>query len=137
MEVLIHHAEKVHRMYEAFSRGDIPFILSNFHHDCILEAMGQPEIPFAGIYHGVEDCRNFFNKLGETVDFKEMVPEHILETGNTVITTGHMKGLVRKNGKLFSSIFCMIYELNDEGQVLHFRDCVDTLTVSKAINAKN
>lgn len=135
MEVQVHYAEKVHKMYDAFSKGDIPFILSNLHKDCIWEAMGQPEIPFAGIYHGIEDCNNFFNKLSETIEFSEMVPEHILETGNTVIATGHMKGSVRKNGKLFSSIFCMIYELNDDGQVLHFRDCADTLTLARAINS--
>lgn len=137
MEVLVHHAEKVHRMYEAFSRGDIPFILSNLHHDVIWEVMGQPEIPFAGIYHGPDDSSNFFKKLNDTVEFSEMVPEHILETGNTVIATGHMKGSVRKNGKLFSSIFCMIFDVNDDGQVLHFRDCADTLTLARAINSKN
>ena len=136
MEVLVHHAEKIRQMYEAFSRGDIPSVLSNIHHDCIWEVMGQPEIPFAGIYHGVEDCGKFFKKLDDTIEFKEMVPEHILETGNTVITFGHMKGLIRKNDKLFSSIFSMIYELNDEGQILHFRDCLDTLTVARAINSK-
>lgn len=134
MEVLVHYAEKVHNMYEAFNRGDIPFVLSNLHPDVIWEVMGQPEIPFAGIYHGPEDCGHFFQKLNETVEFKEMVPEHILETGNTVISTGYMKGAVRKNGKLFSSIFCMIYELNDEGQVVHFRDCADTLALARALS---
>lgn len=133
MEVLVHHAEKVRKMYESFNRGDIPAIISNLHHDCIWEAMGLPDISYAGIYHGPDDCRNFFQKLNQAIEFKEMVPEQIFEDGNLVITTGHFKGLSRVTGKLFSSIFLMLYEFNEDGQVVHFRDCVDTLTVSRAL----
>ena len=132
MEVLVRHAEKVQQMYDAFNRGDIPFILSTIHKDCIWEVMGQPDVPFAGIYHGPEDVGAFFKKLNDLVDFKEMVPEHILETGNLVITTGHYKGIIRKNKKPVSSIFAMFNEFNDEGQVVHFRDCYDTLSVGRA-----
>jgi uncharacterized protein len=133
MEVLLHHAEKVRKMYEAFNRGDIPFILSHLHHDCIWEVMGLPDISYAGIYHGPGDCRNFFQKLNQAVEFKEMVPEQIFENGHQVIVTGHMTGVSRVTGKLFSSIFLMLYEFNEEGQMLHFRDCVDTLAISRAL----
>lgn len=135
MPVLVQNAEKVRQMYEAFNKGDIPSILSNLHPDCVMEIAGQPEIPYAGIYHGVEDCRNFFNKMGGVIGFTEMTPEHIFEEGNLVITAGNTKGSVRKNNKLFSSLFCMIFEFNEDGQLTHFRDCVDTLTLARAINS--
>lgn len=132
MEVLIHHAEKVQQMYDAFNKGDIPFILSSLHPDCIWEVMGEPDVPFAGIYHGPEDVKNFFNKLDQLVEFKEMVPEHILESGNLVVTTGHYKGIIKKTKKPFSSIFAMFDEFNDEGKIVHFRDCYDTLAIARA-----
>lgn len=133
MEVLVHHAEKVKQLYDAFNRGDISFIISNLHKDCIWEVMGQPDVPFAGIYHGPDDVKGFFEKLNKLVEIKEMVPEHILDAGNNlVVTTGHYKGIIRQTKKPFSSIFAMFDEFNDEGKVVHFRDCYDTLSVAKA-----
>jgi uncharacterized protein len=133
MEVLVHHAEKVKQFYDAFNRGDISFIISNLHKDCIWEVMGQPDVPFAGIYHGPADVKGFFEKLNKLVEFKEMVPEHILDAGNNlVVATGHYKGTIRKTKKPFSSIFAMFDEFNDEGKVVHFRDCYDTLSIAKA-----
>lgn len=132
MEVLVHNAEKVQQMYDAFNRGDIPVILSALHKDCIWEVMGQPDIPFAGIYHGPDDVKNFFEKLDTLVEFKEIVPEHIHETGNLVIATGHEKGVIRKTNKPISTIFTMIGEFNDDGKLVHYRDCYDTLSVARA-----
>ncbi len=132
MEVMVHHAEKVQQLYDAFNRGDIPFILSTLHKDCIWEVMGQPDVPFAGIYHGPEDVGEFFKKLNDLVEFKEMVPEHILEAGNLVVTTGHYNAIIRKTNKTVSTTFAMFDEFNDDGEIVHFRDCYDTLSVAKA-----
>jgi ketosteroid isomerase-like protein len=131
METLVRHGQTVNKMYEAFSKGDIPFILSKLHPDVIWEAMGHPDIPYAGIYHGPDDVKLFFEKLVESTDFKEMVPEHILENGNIVIATGYAKGVALKTNKLLASIWAMIYEFDDDGKIVHFRDCVDTLALSR------
>jgi len=132
MEVLVHHAEKVQKMYDAFNRGDIGYILSVLHKDCIWEVMGQPEVPFAGIFHGPDDIQKFFENLNNLVEFKEMVAENISEAGNLVVATGHWKAVIRRTNKPIASIFAMFDEFNDEGQLVHFRDCFDTLSVSKA-----
>jgi uncharacterized protein len=132
METLVRYGQTVNKMYEAFSKGDIPFILSTLHRDVIWESMGQPDIPYAGIYHGPDDVKLFFKKLAESTDFKEMVPEHILENGNLVIATGYAKGVALKTKKLLASIWAMIYEFDKDGKIVHFRDCVDTLSLSKA-----
>ena len=133
MEVLTAQTEKVQKMYDAFIKGDIPFILKQIDKEGVLEVMGSKEIPYAGIYHGPDDAKRFFEKLNETMDTKELVPDHLLETGNIVIATGQMKGVVRKNNKPVSSIWCHIFEFNDNGKVVHYRDCYDTLAVAKAI----
>ena len=132
METLIRYGQTVSKMYQSFSRGDIPSIISALHHDVIWEVMGQPDIPYAGIYHGPEDVKMFFNKLQSNADFKEMVPEHILENGNLVIAIGYAKGVAVKTKKLLSTIWSMTWEFNDDGKIVHFRDCFDTLTLSKA-----
>ncbi len=132
METFVLYGQTVNKIYDAFSRGDISFIINQLHKDIIWEVMGQPDVPFAGIYHGPEDVKSFFNKLKETSDFSEMVPEHILENGNLVIATGYAKGTALKTKKILSSIWAMIYEFDDNGKVVHFRDCYDTLSFSRA-----
>ena len=132
METLVRYGQTVNKMYQFFSRGDIASIISALHHDVIWEVMGQPDIPYAGIYHGPNDVKSFFNKLNENVDFKEMVPEHILENGNLVIAIGYAKGAAVKTKKLLSTIWSMTWEFNEDGKIVHFRDCFDTLTLSRA-----
>jgi len=132
METLVRHGQTVNKMYESFSRGDIAYIISLLHRDVIWEVMGEPDIPYGGIYHGPDDVKLFFLKLKDTVKFNEMVPEHILESGNLVIAVGYAKGMAVKTKKLISTIWSMTFDFNDEGKIVHFRDCFDTLTLSKA-----
>ncbi len=131
METLVRYGQTVNKMYEAYSRGDVPYILSLLHRDVIWEVMGQPDVPHAGIYHGPDDVMMFFKKLAESTEVKEMVPEHILENGNIVIATGYLKGMALQTKKLLASIWSMIYEFDNDGKIIHFRDCVDTLALSK------
>lgn len=133
METLVRYGQHVKSIYDAFNRGDIPSILSMLHKDIIWEVMGEPDVPFAGIYHGPADVKQFFAKVKDSIDVNEMVAEHILENGNLVIATGYMKAKGRKSGKHFSTIWSMIYEFNEKEKVVHFRDCFDTLATARAI----
>ena len=133
METLVHYGQQVQRLYEAFNRGDIPSILSSLHKDIIWEVMGQPDVPYAGIYHGPADVKQFFGKLKDSIEMKEFVTEHILENGNLVIATGFMKATGRKTGKHFSTIWSMTYEFDENEKIVHFRDCYDTLVTARAI----
>jgi ketosteroid isomerase-like protein len=136
METLVHYGQKVNQMYEAYNKGDINSILNMLSRDCIWEVMGQPEIPFAGIYHGKEDTKDFFAKLEDTLDMTEFSVEHILENGNYVTATGHFNAVARKTNKRMSTIWAMTFEFNDNEQIVHFRDCYDTLTCARALKDK-
>jgi uncharacterized protein len=132
MDVLVHHIEDVKNMYDCYNRKDIPGILKRLDRDCIWEVMGGKEIPHAGIYHGPEDVKSYFDKLEKNTETREMITEHFSEDGNIVYATGRWSAVVRKNNKPISSIWLMIIEFNDKGKVTHFRDCYDTQTVAKA-----
>jgi ketosteroid isomerase-like protein len=133
METLVHYGMKVNQMYEAFNRRDLDTILNSTSNDCIWEVMGQPEIPFGGIYHGRDDIKGFFGKLEEALDISDLTVEHILENGNLVIASGHFTAVARKTNKRFSTFFTMTYEFNEDEQLVHFRDCYDTLTCARAM----
>jgi ketosteroid isomerase-like protein len=136
METLVRYGQKVNQLYEAYNRRDINSILNTLSRDCIWEVMGQPEITFAGIYHGKNDVKDFFGKLEEALDMSDFSVEHILENGNLVIATGHFNAMARKTNKRFSTIWAMTFEFNDEEQIVHFRDCFDTLTCARAMKEK-
>lgn len=133
METLVHYGQKVSQLYDAFNRRDINTILKSLSNDCIWEVMGQPDISFAGIYHGRDDVQTFFGKMDEAMDITELNVEHILENGNMVIASGHFNAVTRKTNKRFSSFWCMTYEFNDNEECVHFRDCFDTLTCARAL----
>ena len=133
METLVRNGKTVNKMFDAFNKGDIPFIIAQLHRDVIWETMGEPDIPYAGIYHGPEDVKTFFRKMNETIEWKEFVVEHIVENNNLVVSTGYAKGMARNTKKLISSIWAMTNEFNDDGKVIHLRDCFDTMTVAKAL----
>ena len=59
-----------------------------------------------------------------------------VENGNLVIATGHFNAMARKTNKRFSTIWAMTYEFNEQEQVVHFRDCFDTLTCARALREK-
>ena len=133
METLVHYGQKVNQLYEAYQRRDVDTILNSLSTDCIWEVMGQPESPYAGIYHGREDVKEFFGKLEECLDMTEFTVDHILENGNMVIASGNFNAMVRDTNKPFSSMWCMTYEFNEEEQIVHFRDCFDTLACARAM----
>jgi hypothetical protein len=136
METLVHYGQKVNQLYEAYNRRDVNAIIKSLSRDCIWEVMGQPDIPFAGIYHGKEDIKDFFGKLEDTLDMSEFSVEHILENGNLVVATGHFNAMARKTNKRFSTIWAMTFEFNDNEEIVHFRDCFDTLTCARALRDK-
>jgi ketosteroid isomerase-like protein len=133
METLVHYGQKVSQLYEAFNRGDINTIINSLSRDCIWEVMGQPDIPFAGIYHGRDDVKQFFSKMDDTIEMSDFVVEHILENGNLVMASGHFNAMGRKTNKRFSTFWCMTFEFNDNEECVHFRDCWDTSACVRAL----
>jgi ketosteroid isomerase-like protein len=133
METLVHYGQKVNDMYAAFNRRDINTILNSLSRDCIWEVMGQPDVPFAGIYHGREDVKEFFGKMDKAIDMTEFTVEHILENNNIVVASGNFNAMARNTNKRFSSIWCMTFEFNDNEECTHFRDCFDTLACARAL----
>jgi ketosteroid isomerase-like protein len=133
METLVRLGQKVNQLYDAFNRRDINTILESLSPDCIWEIMGQPDIPYAGIFHGRDDVKEFFMKLDESIDMSDFTVEHILENGNYVMATGHLTAMARNTDKRFSSMWCMTFEFNDNEECVHFRDCFDTLATARAM----
>jgi ketosteroid isomerase-like protein len=123
---LTDNATTVGKLYEAFGRGDIPYIIDHISDDCAWIGAGKDLLPAGGTYKGKEAV-NFFIRLGETEEFTAFSPEAIHNIGdNEVVAFGYMAGNSRKTGKELSSEWVMRWKFNDEGKVTYFQDFFNT-----------
>lgn len=120
------NATSVANMYEAFGRGDIPFILSNIADDCEWIGAGEGFLPQGGTYKG-QDAVNFFMKLGGATEFTSFNPTSINAINeNEVVAFGNMAGTSKATGKSSSSDWAMHWKFNAEGKVTYYQDFYNT-----------
>jgi uncharacterized protein len=118
---LTNNAATVSRMYEAFGRGDIPYILSQVADNCKWIGTGEGLLPAGGTYTGKEAV-NFFKRLNESMEFTSFNPLG----DNEVVAFGNMSGKSRTTGKPSSSDWIMHWKFNDEGKAIYFQDFYNT-----------
>ena len=123
---VVNNAATVGSLYEAFGRGDIPFILSHISDDCQWIGAGGEYLPQGGTYTGKE-AMNFFIRLGGSVDFTSFNPGSISNINdNEVIAFGNMAAVSKATGKTSSSDWAMHWKFNDEGKVVYYQDFYNT-----------
>jgi ketosteroid isomerase-like protein len=125
-KTLTDNAATVAKMYEAFGRGDIPFILRYIADDCQWIGGGGEYLPQGGVYTGKE-VMNFFIRLGGAVEFTSFNPvSNSNFNENEVIAFGNMTGVSKATGKPSSSDWVMHWKFNDEGKAVHFQEFFNT-----------
>jgi uncharacterized protein len=119
------NAEVVQRGYEAFGRGDIPALLDLLTDDVEWTLQGPSVIPFAGTRHGHEGVAEFFDVLGETLDFEQFEPREYVAQGDTVVVVGFERSLSRATGRTIEQEWAHVNTLRD-GKIAKFRAFEDT-----------
>lgn len=125
----VNNATTVARLYEAFGKGDIPYILDHLADNCKWIGAGEGSLPPGGTYIG-KDAGRFFKKLSETEEFTAFNPIAIHNINDhEVVAFGNMTGVSRTTGKKASSDWVMHWKFNDEGKAVYFHDYFDTAAV--------
>ena len=120
------NATLVASIYEAFGRGDIPYILSHVADDCKWIGAGEGSLPQGGTYIG-KDAINFFIRLGDNETFNAFNPISINNINeHEVVAFGNMTATSNATGKRVSSDWAMHWKFNDEGKAIYFHDFFDT-----------
>jgi uncharacterized protein len=123
---LTDNATTVAKLYEAFVRGDIPYILSHVADDCKWTGAGEGSLPQGGTYTGKEAI-NFFIRLGESTEFNSFNPVAINNINdNEVVAFGNMTATSKITGKKATSDWAMHWKFNHKGKVVYFHDFFDT-----------
>jgi uncharacterized protein len=123
---LTDNATTVTKMYDAFSRGDISYILKYIADDCKWIGAGEGTLPQGGRYVG-KDAANFFKRLGENEEFTSFNPVSVNAINDDeVIACGYMEAMSKATRKKVGCDWIMHWRFNEEGKVIYFHDFFDT-----------
>ena len=122
--------QTIESLYEAFGRGDIPFIVNHF-------APGAPfrqpaSTPWGGSYTGPEGAALFFQRLNEGVETTGFTVEESVEAGNLVFSTGVHDAIVRKTGKPVSVRWMFRWTV-EHGKVTSYEGLYDAAPIVDAM----
>lgn len=122
----------VRATYEAFGRGDIPAVLSNWRPDIVwIEPEGSP---YAGTYTGPQAVVDgIFADLAVTWTGFTVTPDEYIDAGDTVVVLGHFTGAYAATGKSFRARFAHILRTRD-GLVTAFESVADTKLLADAMS---
>jgi uncharacterized protein len=120
------NGERVHALYEAFGRGDVPAVLGAF--DAAIHWREAESFRYAdhNPYVGPQAvAAGVFLRISSDVDQFVVVPERISDAGETVLAEGRYRGTVKATGKAVSAQFAHVWRFRD-GKVIRFQQYTDT-----------
>lgn len=120
----------VQSLFEAFGRGDIPFILEHVSPDCRWVTPGHA-IPYAGTYRGRDGAAQFFTRLAEAEEFLAFEPRQFIADGERVIALGSETCRVRRTGKEACTDWSMLFRVQN-GLVVEYQSWFDTEAYANA-----
>lgn len=117
--------QTVMRIGEAVGQGDLPWILSLCTDDVeILPALSE-KVPWARPWHGRKDAEQYFQTIGDALEFQEYVMDEFIADEDSVVVLGHERCLVRATGRVVEAKWVQIFDFRD-GRVCRHREYTDT-----------
>jgi uncharacterized protein len=118
--------QTVAAIYEAFLRGDVPFILGQLAEDVEWEyGAVSTDIPWLQHARGRDGAMQFFTGVVQDLHITRLQVNNILEDGRTVVALCDIEGKMN-NVHLVEEDEVHIWHFDDAGRVKKFRHRVDT-----------
>src|SRR3954471_804725 len=119
--------EVIQSLYDAFARGDMPFVLGLMAPE--VEWMQADGFPYPGTHRGPDAVLNgVFMRLGTEWDGYQAVPDELISDGDSIVALGDYSGTYKATGKSFRAPFAHAWKLRD-GKIVHFVQYTDTVLV--------
>jgi uncharacterized protein len=107
------NVETTNKIYEAFGRGDIGYIVDQLADDVHWFSYVDPVVPHSGDWSGKSKVPGFFQAIADGVDVSSFTPTEIYADGETVVSTGGFGGKSRPAGKEFQTQWVFIWKFAD------------------------
>jgi ketosteroid isomerase-like protein len=118
------NVDTVVKMYEAFGRGDIQYIVDQCTDDVRWVTHFEPIVPWAGDYSGKANVPRFFQAINDSVETTTFDPKEFVAQGDTVVSMGDYGCRVKATGKESLSAWVFIWKLRD-GRVYSYEQFHD------------
>lgn len=114
----------IRSMYDAFGRGDLDGILGPLDPQVSWRTPGAPDLPTAGLRHGVAAVRDFFGLLLNTLDIADFQPTDFLAAGDKVVVLGTSREGPKGSGRLVDFRWVHVFTFRN-GKVVAFEEPAD------------
>jgi len=120
-------------LYAAFSRNDMPGVLSLFSPDVVFRFHGPEDLlPQAGTYRGREGVEQFFARIGENFLIPEIGQRLFSLEGNIVSVVGWENGISKATGGQYTANWVHLLTVED-GSIIHFEEITDSAAIIEAL----
>jgi hypothetical protein len=122
-------------IYDAFSTGDVPGVLGRMSPSIVWNEA--ENFPYAdkNPYNGPDAIANgVFGRIMMEWDGFQVVPEEILDAGDTVVALGRYLGTFKATGKQQHTQMVHVWRVVD-GKAARFQQYADTLQVARVTGA--
>ena len=123
----------VEGMYEAFGRGDIPFVIGALEADVqwweaenFIYADKNPYVGPQAVLEGV------FARIGNEWEWFTVTPVEVLDAGESVVGRGYYAGKYRQTGREVRAQFAHVFGFRN-GKVATFQQYTDTAQFREAV----
>jgi uncharacterized protein len=123
----------VEGMYEAFGRGDIPFVIEALDRDVewleaenFIYADKNPYVGPQAVLEGV------FARIGQEWEWFTVTPKEVLDAGESVVGRGYYAGKYRQTGREVRAQFAHVFGFRN-GKVVTFQQYTDTAQFREAV----
>jgi uncharacterized protein len=129
------NVDLIHAIYDAFAAGDIPGVIERMSPDIVWNQAENH--PYAGgnPYHGPDAILGgVFARLGADWDGFAVVPEELLDAGDTVVAFGRYRGTFKGTGRPLDAQMVHVWRVAG-GKAAAFQQYTDTLQFARAAGA--
>jgi hypothetical protein len=116
--------EVVRNLYGAFGRADLDGILALLDPQVSWRTPGPPDLPTAGLRHGVAEVREFFGLLLSTFDIQDFRPSDFLAQGDRVVVLGTSREGPKGTGRFVDFRWVHVFKLRS-GKIVEFEEPAD------------
>ncbi len=123
----------IEAVYQAFGRGDVPFILSRVtdatHWDFSVTGS---EVPWHAAVRSKSELPRFFQSMAEHLTFQAFEPARFLSDGRDVVVRLRVSYALKKNGRVVDEEQVQWWSFDDAGRITALRHYEDTAAVASA-----
>lgn len=119
------NVKTVQSIYEAFGRGDVPFILEQLAEDVVWDQDAPSHgVPIYEPRSGRANVAGFFEAL-QGLEFTRFQPLNFLIGGNQVAVTVDLAATVKDTGRAIEVLEIHLWTFGEDGKVTRFFHAVD------------